>query len=506
VRHPAPRRAPFPSILLLVLLAGSALAASPPFPGKKGPQAPRYGRAHAPELEPPPPFQTGFRSPTLGAQTYNVLAVRLAFSDTPIDSSTAYYDRLLFFLNQYWNQASDGQVTLSTTLADSVFTLPQTMAYYGDDDHFQERLVYMVRDMVALADSTIDFRPYQAIVIFHAGAGQEADVFDDSRQQVWSAFVTQDDFKTVLPDTTGAGHVGIATKDLIAPGVPYRVDEAVEVPELESQDGYFFGPFGVLFHEFGHQMGTLRGQVAMPDLYDTTPDEGGYSQGIGSWDLMGGGVWNANGFVPAGLSAWTRAWMGFIQPTRVTVDGPQNLIGLESSGFSPRALQIPVTQSEYFLIENRRHDPDGNGKFTFDDVNQDGCFDFYQDSFAGAEFDFFLPANLAPPSGPGCDAGTYLSGDGVLIYHVDDAKIAAGLADNTVEGDTQRKGHRRRGRRTASRTWTTFRRASTRVARMTCSAPDGATSSRRRRIPPRRRIRVCGPGSRSRRSARPTSS
>ena len=440
MRHPAPRRAPFPSILLLVLLAGSALAAAPPYPGKKGPLAPHYGGAHAPTLEPPAPFQTGFRSPTLGAQTYNVLAVRLAFSDTPIDSSSAYYNRLLFFLNQYWNQASDGQVTLSTTLADSVFTLPQPMAYYGDDDHFQERLVHMVRDMVALADSTVDFRPYQAILIFHAGAGQEADVFDDSRQQVWSAFVTQDDFKTVLPDTTGAGRVGIATNDLIAPGVPYRVDEAVEVPELESQDGYIFGPMGVLFHEFGHQMGTLRGQVAMPDLYDTTPDEGGYSQGIGAWDLMGGGVWNANGFVPAGLSAWTRAWMGFIQPTRVTVDGPQSLVALETSGASPRALQIPITQSEYFLIENRRHDLDGNGTFTFDDVNQDGCFDFYEDSFAGAEFDFFLPANLAPPSGVGCDAGTYLSGDGVIIYHVDDAKIAAGLADNTVEGDTQRKG------------------------------------------------------------------
>jgi M6 family metalloprotease-like protein len=440
VRHPAPRRASFPSILLLVLLAGSALAAAPPYPGKKGPLAPHYGGAHAPTLEAPAPFQTGFRSPTLGAQTYNVLAVRLAFSDTPIDSSSAYYNRLLFFLNQYWNQASDGQVTLSTTLADSVFTLPQPMAYYGDDDHFQERLVHMVRDMVALADSTVDFRPYQAILIFHAGAGQEADVFDDSRQQVWSAFVTQDDFKTVLPDTTGAGHVGIATNDLIAPGVPYRVDEAVEVPELESQDGYIFGPMGVLFHEFGHQMGTLRGQVAMPDLYDTTPDEGGYSQGIGAWDLMGGGVWNANGFVPAGLSAWTRAWMGFIQPTRVTVDGPQSLVALETPGASPRALQIPITQSEYFLIENRRHDLDGNGTFTFDDVNQDGCFDFYEDSFAGAEFDFFLPANLAPPSGVGCDAGTYLSGDGVIIYHVDDAKIAAGLADNTVEGDTQRKG------------------------------------------------------------------
>jgi hypothetical protein len=38
----------------------------------------------------------------------------------------------------------------------------------------------MVRDMVGLADSTVDFRPYQAIVLFHAGAGQEADVFDNS--------------------------------------------------------------------------------------------------------------------------------------------------------------------------------------------------------------------------------------------------------------------------------------------------------------------------------------
>jgi M6 family metalloprotease-like protein len=440
VRHPAPRRAPFPSFLLLVLLAASALAAAPPFPGKKGPQAPHYGRTHAGETEPPAPFRTGFRSPVLGAQTYTVLAIRVGFSDTPIDSSTAYYDRLLFFLNQYWNQNSDGQVTLQTTLADSVFTLPQTMSYYGDDDHFQERLVYMVRDAVALADSTIDFRPYQAVVLFHAGAGQEADVFDNSREEIWSAFVTPDDFKTVLPDTTGAGLVGIATKDQIAPGVFYRVDEAVEVPELESQDGYLFGPMGVLFHEFGHQMGTLRGQRAMPDLYDTTPDEGGYSQGIGAWDLMAGGVWNANGFVPSGLSAWTRAWMGFIVPTRVTTDGPQSLGALEQPGPDPRALQIPITQSEYFLLENRRHDLDGNGTFTFDDVNHDGCFDFYTDSFAGAEFDFFLPANLLPPSGVGCDAGTYQSGDGILIYHVDDAKIEAGLADNVVEGDTARKG------------------------------------------------------------------
>jgi len=440
VRHPH-RRASLRAIPFLAILALSVLAASPPVPGKKGPQAPRYGRSGSPtSIE--NIFRSGVsRAPTQGAQSINVLAVRVAFSDTPIDSSSAYYNRLLFFLNQYWNQMSDGQVTLNTTLADSVFTLPKTMAYYGDDDHYQERLVFLIRDFIAAADSTIDFRSYQSIVIFHGGQGQEADVLDNSREQIWSSFVTQEDFKTVLPDTTGSGKVGIPTNDMVSPGVPYYVKEGVILPESESQDGYIFGMTGVVCHEFGHQLGTLRGQIGMPDLYDTTPDEGGYGQGLGSFDIMAGGVWNANGFVPAGISAWTRAWLGFIQPTRVTLDGPQTVSELERQvGANPRIIQVPITQSEYFLIENRQHDLDGDGKFTFDDVNHDGCFDFYTDSYAGAEFDFFLPANLSPPSGVGCDAGTYLSGSGILIYHVDDAKIQATLVDNVVEGDNQRKG------------------------------------------------------------------
>lgn len=430
-----------PAVFSLLLFGASPSAASPPVPGKKGPLAPRYEHAIPGAAGQPPgtflPLPSG-RAPAAGAQTYTILAIRVAFSDSPVDSSTAYYDRLLLFLNQYWSQQSDGQVTLTTTLWDSVFTLPKPMAYYGDDDHFQQRLVFMVRDLVGLADSTVNFSQYQGLYIFHAGAGQEADVLDNSRDQVWSAFVTPEDFEQVLPDSTGA--VGIKTNDQTSPGVFYRVTQAVEAPEVETQDGYVFGSTGVVCHEFGHLLGRLRGQPSMPDLYDTTPDDGGYNQGIGNWDIMGGGVWNANGFVPAGLSAWTRYWLGFLAPIRVVATGPQTLSQLERQAASdPRILQVPITQSEYFLIENRQRDLDGNGTFTFDDVNGDGCFDFYTDSYAGAEYDFFLPANLTPP-GAGCDAGAYVSGSGVVVYHVDDAKIEAGLPGNTVEGDSRRKG------------------------------------------------------------------
>lgn len=390
----------------------------PPVPGKHGYPGPKEGFSTArlrPDFALLP--ERGERISVSTQATYQVLALRVAFSDTPIESSAAYYNRLLFFMNQYWNQVSGGLVELQPTLWDSVFTLPQTMAYYGDDDRFQERVVFMIRDLVALADSTVDFRPYQSIVVFHAGQGQEADVLDNSRGQLWSAFLTETDFKTVLPDSTGG--VGIKTNDAITPGNFYRVKEAVELPESESQDGYVFGMTGVTCHEFGHQLG-------LPDLYDTTPDVNGYSQGLGSWDIMATGVWNANGFVPCEPSAWSKSFLSFLVPTRITTDQQVTVSQVERAvGVNPRLIQIPVTQSEYFLLENRRQDLNGDGAFTFDDVNGDGSFDFYTDSYQGAEFDFFLPGD-----------GT---GSGILAYHVDESKIASGLLLNIVNGDRDRK-------------------------------------------------------------------
>jgi M6 family metalloprotease-like protein len=436
-------------VLLLALLLGtlpgpgSALAA-PPYPGKLGTQGPREGLSTArlrPDFESMP--GRGERIAAEAQGTWKTLAIRVSFLESPTDtlkadSSAAYYDRILLFLSQYWNQVTDGAVVVQPTLWDEVFVLPHPMAYYGDDARFQERLVYLVRDAIQAADPTVDFRPYQSIVIFHAGAGQETDVKDDSRDQIWSAFATQDDFRTVLPDTTGA--VGIKTDDLIGGTTYYYVKEAVVLPERTSQDGYTFGMLGVTAHEFGHQLG-------LPDLYDTDGDVDGYNQGLGSWDIMAQGVWNANGFVPAGPSAWSRAFLAptLFVPARVTDDATVSLAHLPRPiGGLPRAAIVPVTQSEYFLIENRVADLNGDSLFTFEDVNGDGCFDFYTDSYAGAEFDFFLPWNLAYGTGlpPGwtCDAGRYMSGQGVLIYHVDEARIAATLKGNTVNGATARKG------------------------------------------------------------------
>jgi M6 family metalloprotease-like protein len=410
------------SLIVAVLAAGlppvqaSALEAVPPVPGKRGTQGPREGFA-AVKLPPRAPLAPGASGAPGAAQiTHNVLAIRVAFADTPIESSAAYYNRILFFMDQYWSQATDGLHVMNAVLHDSIFTLPQPMAYYGNDDLLQERLVFMVRDLVALADPVVDFRN-QELILFHAGQGQEADVLDDSPEQLWSAFLTAGDFDAILPDPSGLP--GIPTNDLISAGNPWRVTEVVELCESESQDGYIFGMTGVSCHEYGHQLG-------LPDLYDTTP-ENGNNQGLGAWDIMAGGVWNANGFVPSAPSAWSRQRLGVIAPQRLFSGGSFQLSRLSPPvAPHPRAFLIPLTQSEHLLLENRDQDPNRNGTFDFDDQNFDGLFDFYTDSYQGAEFDFFLPGE-----------GT---GSGMTIYHVDESKIAAGLEGNVVNGDTARKG------------------------------------------------------------------
>jgi len=424
VRSRAVRQSFLFALSIATLLTGSIASGAepvPPVPGKQGTQGPREGFSTA-RLRLPRPDVPGdvARAPLASQAAFNILAIRVAFSDTPIESSAAYYNRLLFFQKQFWEQSTGGVAILNATLWDSVFTLPRPMAYYGDDAMFQERVVHMVRDAVLAADSTVDFRPYNSIVLFHAGRGQEADVLNDSQAQLWSAFVTKRDFEEVLPDTTGSGAIGIRTNDETSPGVFRYIQEAVELPESESQDGYVFGMTGVVCHEFGHQIG-------LPDLYDTNGSEGGDTQGLGAWDIMSTGVWNANGFVPAGPGAWSRSFIGAIAPQRIVSDGAASLSMLERQvGALPLAIQIPMTQSEYLLLENRRQDLNDNGKFDFDDVDQDGFFDFYTDSYAGAEFDYWLP-------GEGL-------GSGILIYHVDEAKITAGLSDNVVNSDAAHKG------------------------------------------------------------------
>jgi M6 family metalloprotease-like protein len=384
--------------------------------------------------------------------TLHMIALLVDFEDQPMgaiqhgapaDSINEYFGRLLTFLNQYYQEVTDTLVTVTWELSPRVYRLPQDMSWYGDDKDFAVREADLVRDAVQAADDDIDFSKYTRFALFHAGAGQEADVNNDSLHEIWSVFFRGIDFQywldlppNCIPNEYSESCIGVPTNDIDPnTGGQFLVPSMVIYPETESQDGYQFGSMGVIAHEFGHSFG-------LPDLYDTTgPAESIYadSQGIGAFGLMGAGIWNENGFYPAEMDVWCKFYCGWLRPQVVRPDPSHstvnvNLAGIETQGNRRTgALRIPMGGDEYLLIENRRHDYNNNQKFDFDDANQDGKFDFWTDSYAGAEFDWYLPTTTSdyPPE---------QDGSGLLIYHIDESIIRDLLDYNLVNADALHKG------------------------------------------------------------------
>ncbi len=392
---------------------------APGFPGKKGPKFADERHSFKPRLLLPPQGVLGVSGIPVRPDTVRMklLAIRVDFPETQFANPKPWVERHLLFLSQYFYGSSGGLLQVETSVTDTVFTMPRAMAHYGQDDDLGLRLVELAVDAVAACDSVIDFTQYDEIFVIHAGLGQEADVFGNSPEQIWSASLGPAEFEYYLPDTTG--HVGIATNDTLSGGAVKYVRQLVIAPEDESQDSWTFSPLGVYVHEFGHLLG-------LPDLYDTESEEDGGSQGIGNWGLMGTGLWNFNGYCPAEPEAWTKAVLGWKAVRVLSGPGEYVLSYSEGKNKAGEVALVPLGGREYYLIENRLQDTNGNYVFDFDDADSNRVFDIYVDSYAGAEFDFFLPGS-----------GT---GSGLLMWHIDEQQVEARAPYNKVNADKYHKG------------------------------------------------------------------
>jgi len=143
---------------------------------------------------------------------------------------------------------------------------------------------------------------------------------------------------------------------------------------------------GVCAHELGHLL------FGFPDLYDTDDT----SEGVGNWCLMGGGSWNGGGDIPSHPSAWCKAQQGWATVTNVTTAGTITIPDVKISRNVHRLWKDGTGGPEYFLLENRQR----------------------------TQYDARLP------------------GDGLLIWHIDEAQ--PGNTDEThykvglVQADAKR--------------------------------------------------------------------
>jgi M6 family metalloprotease-like protein len=355
--------------------------------------------------------------------------IRVSFQDldfgTGLDGArhdSLYFENELRHLREYFTGASIGSFSLDTEMQPGIARLGRPESYYGEDGAWGERISEMVMEIVEGVDSLVDFSRFDAIALIHAGSGQETDFNGDSPGQIWSGFIDPSEMAEILADTLGTP--GVPTADSLG-GEPFYVDNVIVWPEDASQDDQTFGSLGIYAYQIGLRIGMIP-------LFDTTPGSFPDSQGIGQFGLMGYGLYNAVGFVPAFPCAFQRYLMGWVEPVGIEVDTGVRLKNINLPGGSDTVLvRIPISPSEYYLVANRVHDSDFDGRFDFGDIDLDGIPD-NTDTLLEAEFDYFLTSTTNPPG---------LTGSGIMIWHIDESVILSSIdAGGYPNDESSRKG------------------------------------------------------------------
>jgi M6 family metalloprotease-like protein len=333
----------------------------------------------------------------------------------PSPHDTLFFQKHILALHNYWNTVSGGKLSLEGDVfphsENLAYRLPYPMVHYGAPDSSLDVKIEMLRqffhDSFNLADSFsvygdsqayhIDFSKYDCFVIFHAGADLQSDLgelVNPTPGDLFTGFIT-------LGDTVWVNHG------------TFPITEGTFMPETRSQDNRITALNGVFAHEFGHQLGLV-------DLYNSQ----NFMTQVGDFSLMDNNAQNVgvdvgfgtyvSGILPVYPDAWSRAYLGFVDPVEIKSQNDIRLYAAEMLTGQLQAIKIPITTEEYFLLENREVDLD---KDHFSGLRVDSTTNVVlgpvdQNRQYNREYDWLLP------------------GSGILIWHVDE-----GVAYLDYDGD-----------------------------------------------------------------------
>ncbi len=346
------------------------------------------------------------------------LVLLIDFDDRPSSPTVAgksVFESLFFgsgasdlSVRNYWNEVSYGRFSVSGTSSDiNPGTATSTgWLWAGTDfattidsysfiaDFNVDNIRTLISDAVAyLASQGADFSPYvrssdgtfNAVILVHPGYGQE----DSGGAGIDPYSHTAG----ISPIATAQGNIVDYT---IVPSIQYYSDPT---PDTNPADDPRIGA-GVIVHEMGHLLG-------LPDLYPTggSGQAGGDFSGAGVFDLMAYGMWGSNLLVradnPAHLSAWSKYFLGWLQPALRSSTGSRTLQPVEILAEADKVYSnTSADPTQYFLLENRQ----------------------VTSTLGAWLFDQALP------------------GAGILIWQIDESIIANNFDNNAVNSNSEFRG------------------------------------------------------------------
>ena len=245
-------------------------------------------------------------------------------------------------VHDYFKAQSYGLFDLTFDVVGPV-TLPRNMASYGandanGNDRDAVRMVYEAVKLAKKEHPELNFKDYdwdgdgevEQVFVIYAGYGEASDVYGTMPNTIWphewqlSAGGYQLEIDGVKIDTYGCSAELLGNEDY-----PLMMDG-----------------IGSACHEFSHCLG-------LPDFYDTS-DTMSPAFGLDEWSLMDYGCYCADGFCPAGYTAYERWMSGWLTPT--VLDVATTISDMKALVDAPEAYVIynEAHPDEYYLLENRQ--------------------------------------------------------------------------------------------------------------------------------------------------------
>ncbi len=456
-------------------------------------------------------------APTFAADTLQVFAIRVEFAEEKTDNSLTtgtglfdsdkakkdaysldpqgvrnsapYWRKHFEFANAYFNKASNGNVVIDAHIypkESSAYKLKKQIIDYNRtskmkgektaefDDARSRDYLQFIYDAVMAAHESGD-SPFKeplsknpntkrAYMIIHAGASRLVDGGSmgtrgaDTPGDFMDVYIDKSAWQ-YLPDSIknaafhkegkkANGKDSLVAEGLILKGAAIDTLKSIMVTsETASQDGLNWGVNGIIVNQIARELG-------LPNTYDVVK---GISR-LGYYDVMDFAGYNAgNGFLPSLPAAWERAYMGWtpVKEVRPVAGKPVTVeISAAGTGSGTEIVKVPLSASEYLLIENRQRSWNKEGEVsvslsgagessdtTIKTVPVDSLHLVFEDSVDCAKK---CKANKKKAKGVIVDISSYDAGlpaSGIVVWRVNDwylrETLEYGIA-NFWGGDTLR--------------------------------------------------------------------
>ena len=353
----------------------------------------------------------------------------------PLPFNQAYFGAHLEFAKNYYKKVSNSKLKIAYNVLPQVYTVSKTIRDYtpvpkSNDFTGLANFSQEVWKMVDSANPGFNFGSYDVFLIFHAGVGRDVSLPGSlgNERDMPSVYLGANSLKKIYGDTFSGFSVSNGNK----------ITNSMILPCTESREVSSLGTtylFEITIN--GLLVSSIASHLGLPDLFDTKTG----LTAIGRFGLMDGqSIFAFAGTFPPEPSAWEKIYLGWANPVTVTSD--KNIYSVASrlaaSANDTVILKVPISSSEYYLIENKNRDINKDGAkitYTIDGVSyikqfaKDTTFfsNIAIDSLAGVitdvdEFDWACPGN------------------GIVIWHIDENIINAKIADNKINADKTARG------------------------------------------------------------------